>query len=73
MVLRIKRCLVHTHARSANDSQCHQAVLNKPPAVYAAWIMDDANWGGEIELAILSEHYKVRRGAGGGARGGGRS
>nr|CCA23238.1 ubiquitin thioesterase OTU1like protein putative [Albugo laibachii Nc14] len=33
--------------------------LGKPVHEYCAWILDDRSWGGEIELSILSEHYKI--------------
>lgn len=31
----------------------------KTPEEYAAWILDDKNWGGGIELSILAKHYGV--------------
>ncbi|XP_018021281.1 ubiquitin thioesterase OTU1 isoform X2 [Hyalella azteca] len=34
-------------------------VLDKPRAQYCAWIIRDQSWGGEIELAVLSDLYAV--------------
>lgn len=34
-----------------------EAVLGKPPKEYSAWILDPTQWGGEIELFILSQYY----------------
>lgn len=31
----------------------------KDASEYAAWILDDKNWGGGIELSIFAKHYKV--------------
>src|SRR6056297_633616 len=34
-----------------------EAVLGKAPKQYSDWIQDPAQWGGEIELFILSQYY----------------
>lgn len=34
-------------------------MLQKPNADYCKWIMRETSWGGEIELSILSKHFKV--------------
>ncbi|KDD73557.1 hypothetical protein H632_c2057p0, partial [Helicosporidium sp. ATCC 50920] len=36
-----------------------EATLGRPPAAYAAWILEDAHWGGAIELAVLAEALGV--------------
>ena len=35
------------------------ATLGKAATDYCTWIMRDKSWGGEIELAILSEHFRT--------------
>lgn len=37
-----------------------EVYLNKDPAIYCSWIMDDNAWGGAIEIAMLAEHFKVQ-------------
>jgi hypothetical protein len=32
-----------------------EAYLERPNAEYCAWILDEAKWGGAIELSILSK------------------
>lgn len=34
-----------------------EAVLGKPPKQYSEWILDPTQWGGELELFILSQYY----------------
>lgn len=34
-----------------------EAFLGKSPSEYAAWISSDRNWGGAIEIAILSKFF----------------
>lgn len=36
-----------------------EAWLERPNDEYCAWILDESNWGGAIELAILAKHYRV--------------
>ncbi|OQS06376.1 ubiquitin thioesterase OTU1, partial [Thraustotheca clavata] len=43
-----------------NDPNMFNAIfLGKPVDEYCTWILDDKSWGGEIELSILSMHFKV--------------
>jgi ubiquitin thioesterase OTU1 len=42
-----------------NPSLYNQSFLGCPVFEYCAWILDDKSWGGEIELSILSAHFKV--------------
>lgn len=37
----------------------NEAVLEKAPTVYATWIKQDNNWGGAIELAVLSDYFSA--------------
>lgn len=42
----------------ASDRQhFDEAFLGKPNDEYCAWILDDNNWGGAIELSILCKYY----------------
>ncbi|KAK1935220.1 Ubiquitin thioesterase OTU1 [Phytophthora citrophthora] len=43
----------------ADPEKYSEVFLGRPVYEYCAWIMDDKSWGGEIELSILSTHYKV--------------
>lgn len=43
----------------ADPAQYSEVFLGRPVYEYCAWIQDDKSWGGEIELSILSAHYKV--------------
>lgn len=43
----------------ADPTQYSEVFLGRPVYEYCAWIQDDKSWGGEIELSILSAHYKV--------------
>lgn len=36
-----------------------EAFLAKPNDAYRKWILNKDSWGGAIELAILSKHYKT--------------
>jgi hypothetical protein len=36
-----------------------EAVLGKPPREYATWIQKPETWGGEIELFVLSGHFRI--------------
>ena len=40
------------------DTYC-EPVLGKPNAEYASWILNPFNWGGEVELGILSHHFDM--------------
>ena len=42
-----------------NPPKYTDARLGKPALEYCAWIKDDATWGGETEICILSEHFNV--------------
>ncbi|KAI9099725.1 hypothetical protein DFS34DRAFT_615714 [Phlyctochytrium arcticum] len=43
-----------------NDpSTYNEAILGRPPKAYVDWILQPNSWGGAIELAIFSDHYKV--------------
>lgn len=41
----------------ADTETFSEVVLGKEPSAYAAWIRNPFNWGGEIELQILANHY----------------
>ena len=43
-----------------NQTEYNQAVLEKPPAEYAEWILYNDSWGGGIELSILSKYFNVK-------------
>jgi len=36
-----------------------QAILEKPPKAYCAWIQRDDAWGGAIELGILAQQFDI--------------
>ncbi|XP_022710121.1 ubiquitin thioesterase OTU1-like [Varroa jacobsoni] len=36
-----------------------EAFLGKPNREYCTWILNEEHWGGAIELAILSKHFKT--------------
>ena len=36
-----------------------EAVLQKPPQQYAAWVQDKFSWGGDVEASVLALHYRV--------------
>ena len=42
-----------------NPPKYTDLLLGKPPLESCEWIKDDANWSGENEILILSEHYNV--------------
>lgn len=44
--------------RSDPEKYC-EAILGKPNEEYAQWITNPFNWGGEIELSILAEHFAL--------------
>lgn len=43
---------VHNEKETYNSG-----ILGRDNAEYCAWIMQESNWGGAIEVAILSQHY----------------
>jgi len=43
----------------SNPNLYTETFLGRPVYEYCAWIQDDRSWGGEIELSILSAHFKV--------------
>jgi ubiquitin thioesterase OTU1 len=42
-----------------NPFEYSEAILGKDPEDYCRWIQTSQAWGGAIELAIFSEHYKT--------------
>ncbi|KAG0050643.1 ubiquitin-specific protease otu1 [Gryganskiella cystojenkinii] len=46
-------------AIEANPDEYSDAVLGRPRKDYCDWIRRENSWGGAIELAIFSEHYKI--------------
>ncbi|KAF9187717.1 ubiquitin-specific protease otu1 [Haplosporangium sp. Z 767] len=47
------------HAIEANPDAYPDVVLGRPRKEYCEWIKRENSWGGAIELAIFSEHYKI--------------
>ncbi|KAG0249521.1 ubiquitin-specific protease otu1 [Mortierella polycephala] len=47
------------HAIEANPDAYPDVVLGRPRKEYCEWIKKENSWGGAIELAIFSEHYKI--------------
>lgn len=43
----------------ADPIQWNEAILEKEPSEYAAWILDTSKWGGAIELLILSQQLAI--------------
>uniref|UniRef100_K3X230 Ubiquitin thioesterase OTU n=1 Tax=Globisporangium ultimum (strain ATCC 200006 / CBS 805.95 / DAOM BR144) TaxID=431595 RepID=K3X230_GLOUD len=43
----------------ANPDMYSDVFLGRPVYEYCAWIQDEKSWGGEIEVSILSQYYKV--------------
>ncbi|KAF9161147.1 hypothetical protein DFQ26_004813 [Actinomortierella ambigua] len=43
----------------ANPDAYPDVVLGRPRTEYCEWITRENSWGGAIELAIFSEHYKI--------------
>ncbi|KAF9432732.1 hypothetical protein BGZ76_010393 [Entomortierella beljakovae] len=46
-------------AVEANPDAYSDAVLGRPRSEYCDWIKKKDSWGGAIELAVFSEHYKT--------------
>lgn len=43
-----------------NESETYNAgILGRDNAEYCAWILQESNWGGAIEVSILSQHYGI--------------
>lgn len=43
-----------------NDKETYNAgILGRDNDEYCAWIMQESNWGGAIEVSILSQHYGI--------------
>ncbi|OQR90753.1 ubiquitin thioesterase OTU1-like protein [Achlya hypogyna] len=42
-----------------SPDQYNTIFLGRPVDEYCAWILDDKSWGGEIELSILSAHFRI--------------
>jgi ubiquitin thioesterase OTU1 len=43
-----------------NEKQTYNSgILGRDNAEYCAWIMQESNWGGAIEVSILSQHYGI--------------
>jgi ubiquitin thioesterase OTU1 len=43
-----------------NESETYTSgFLGRDNAEYCAWIMQESNWGGAIEVSILSQHYGI--------------
>lgn len=42
-----------------NPNKYKPPLLELPAHEYCAWILDERNWGGAIELDILAQHYKT--------------
>ena len=45
---------VHNEKETYNSG-----ILGRDNAEYCAWIMQESNWGGAIEVSILSQHYGI--------------
>lgn len=45
---------VHNEKETYNSG-----ILGRDNAEYCAWIMQESNWGGGIEVSILSQHYGI--------------
>ncbi|KAJ1633242.1 hypothetical protein T492DRAFT_982232 [Pavlovales sp. CCMP2436] len=48
----VKHCVLE------DPSQWCEAILGMEPLKYCAWITEKDHWGGEIELQILSRHFR---------------
>jgi len=44
---------------ASDRARFDDAFLGKSNADYCAWILDDNNWGGAIELSILCKYYET--------------
>ena len=43
----------------ADPTKYNEAFLGRTNSEYCTWIMNDASWGGAIEISILSSYYSV--------------
>jgi ubiquitin thioesterase OTU1 len=48
-----------SQAIAKNPAFYTEDMLQKPNPAYCEWIQRDTAWGGPIELAILSDHFKI--------------
>ena len=46
-------------AIAADPDMYSEVVLGKPNPQYVEWIKNPFNWGGELEIGILAQHFKV--------------
>jgi ubiquitin thioesterase OTU1 len=46
----LRGLVADTVLSAAGSEEYTTAVLDRPPAEYAAWIRDESHWGGAIEL-----------------------
>ncbi|OQR76037.1 ubiquitin thioesterase OTU1-like [Tropilaelaps mercedesae] len=44
---------------AADSTTYNEAFLGKPNREYCTWILNEEHWGGAIELAILSKHFRT--------------
>ena len=44
---------------AADPDMYSEAVLGKPNVQYVEWIKNPFNWGGELEIGILAQHFQV--------------
>ena len=42
----------------ADPARFSEAFLGRANSEYCRWILEASSWGGAIELAVLSEHYR---------------
>jgi len=47
------------HTVKSDPVTFNDAILGKTSSEYCKWIKDDSNWGGGIEIMILSKYYKI--------------
>eukprot|EP00930_Biecheleria_cincta_P102327 TRINITY_DN94029_c0_g1_i1.p1 TRINITY_DN94029_c0_g1~~TRINITY_DN94029_c0_g1_i1.p1 ORF type:complete len:382 (+),score=73.60 TRINITY_DN94029_c0_g1_i1:176-1321(+) len=53
------RKIVADQVKSDPDPETRALFLGKPVDEYATWIMNTMHWGGENEIVVLAEHFKV--------------
>jgi len=53
------RGLMRDNVLADPDPETRALFLGRPVGEYAEWIMNPHHWGGESEIVVLSEHYKV--------------
>ena len=47
------------HVILADPDQYNEAVLEKSPDDYCAWIQSDTSWGGSVEIQILAKMHRI--------------